>query len=50
MALRLDSGMTCSMGIRPIRKLSRFCIVLLVLKMLLQQITWSYLVIPINEM
>jgi hypothetical protein len=51
MALRSDSGMTCSVRIRPIRKLSRLCIVLLVLKMLLQQIiTWSYLVIPISEM
>jgi len=38
------------MGIRPIRKLSRFCIVLLALRLLLQQITWSYLVIPISKM
>jgi len=37
-------------GIRPLRKLSQICIVLLALKMLSWQITWSYLVTPISGM
>jgi hypothetical protein len=36
---RLDFGMTCGVGIRPLRKLSQICIVLLALKMLPWQIT-----------
>jgi hypothetical protein len=40
---RLDFGLTFGVRIRPSRKLSRICILLLALKMLMWQIIWSYL-------
>lgn len=45
---RFDSVMTCGMGIRHLRILFQFHIVLLVLKMLQWHITWSFLMVFIS--
>jgi hypothetical protein len=49
MSPRLDFAMTCGVGIRFLRKLSRICIVLLALRMLLWWITWSCLMTLISR-
>jgi hypothetical protein len=47
---RLDSRMMCSTVSWPSRKLSRFYMALLVIRMPVLQLTWTFLVVPFSGM